>query len=426
MSLADFAQADSRNAAYSIVRQGRRLTICRGVLILTQIILVNHREAFAVNCVGVSLNMPQDEQEKNIPVDPNTTPYEILPPVEAPSAGFLLQLFLIPMVIVGIIVMVWLMFSWLAHMGNDPADLVQSMRRGSEKSWQDAATLADLLRDPRKEELRQSPELAKQLSELLREQLSAPISTQAKIGEQQIQFRCFLCKALGEFHIADGLPVLIEAMNQEDDQQNGSRDLTVREYAIQAVAVLAKNVGVENLRDDDDLRSSLMKASKEEDEFSEQKVARAQLRIASAYAMGVIGGEANIDRLYEMLSDPYPNVSFNAATGLARHGDPRAIPILIAMLDPGNKRSVEGEREIDQDWKRVSVMVNAIRAAKIYANVSPAADLSELETAIGRLTESDLPLGVQVEAKETLIIWQDKREAVEGAVKPSSESIPLH
>ena len=50
--------------------------------------------------------MSKDEQEKSIPVDPNTSPDEVLPPVEAPSAGFLLQLFLIPMVIVGIIVMV--------------------------------------------------------------------------------------------------------------------------------------------------------------------------------------------------------------------------------------------------------------------------------------------------------------------------------
>jgi hypothetical protein len=41
----------------------------------------------------------------------------VLPPVEAPSAGFLLQLFFIPMVIVTIIVSIWAMFSWLVHLG---------------------------------------------------------------------------------------------------------------------------------------------------------------------------------------------------------------------------------------------------------------------------------------------------------------------
>ena len=43
-----------------------------------------------------------------------------LPPVEPPSAGFLVQLFLVPALIVGIIVCVWLAFHWLAQLGNDP------------------------------------------------------------------------------------------------------------------------------------------------------------------------------------------------------------------------------------------------------------------------------------------------------------------
>ena len=51
-----------------------------------------------------------------------------LPPVKAPSAGFLVQLFLIPMIIVSIIVMVWVLFSWIAHMGTDPRDLVRDLR----------------------------------------------------------------------------------------------------------------------------------------------------------------------------------------------------------------------------------------------------------------------------------------------------------
>ena len=93
--------------------------------------------------------MSQSEDTKEPKSDPRSklAPEESLPEVVAPGAGFLLQLFLIPMVIVSIIVMVWLMFSWLAQMGNDPADLVASLQKGSNQSWQDAATLADLLRD---------------------------------------------------------------------------------------------------------------------------------------------------------------------------------------------------------------------------------------------------------------------------------------
>ena len=47
---------------------------------------------------------------------------DALPPVEPPSAGFIVQLFVIPGIIVFIIVMIWLLFNWLAQKGNDPAD----------------------------------------------------------------------------------------------------------------------------------------------------------------------------------------------------------------------------------------------------------------------------------------------------------------
>src|SRR5688572_9788255 len=71
-----------------------------------------------------------------------------LPPVEPPNARFLIQLFLIPLIIVMIIVAVWLMFSWLAHLGSDPKTLITDLKRLNQSSWQKAMTLADLLRNP--------------------------------------------------------------------------------------------------------------------------------------------------------------------------------------------------------------------------------------------------------------------------------------
>ncbi len=79
-----------------------------------------------------------------------------LPPIEPPSASFLVQLFVIPMIIVGIIVVVWLMFSWLAHMGSNPHELVRDLKKPNEASWQRALTLADLLRNPAHEDLDKS------------------------------------------------------------------------------------------------------------------------------------------------------------------------------------------------------------------------------------------------------------------------------
>ena len=52
------------------------------------------------------------------------SPDDALPPVEPPSAGFILQLFVVPGVIVVVVIMIWLMFNWLAHMGTDPRSYV--------------------------------------------------------------------------------------------------------------------------------------------------------------------------------------------------------------------------------------------------------------------------------------------------------------
>jgi hypothetical protein len=55
------------------------------------------------------------------------------------------------------------MFSWMAHMGQDnPQELVRSLARGDDSSWQRAYQLADLLRspDPKYDALRRDSKLA--------------------------------------------------------------------------------------------------------------------------------------------------------------------------------------------------------------------------------------------------------------------------
>ena len=85
---------------------------------------------------------------------PPASPDDQLPPVQPPSAGFILQLFFIPLVIVSIIVSVWLLFTWLASAGNDPQDLVRDLKKLNDARWQKAVSLADLLRNPANDKLK--------------------------------------------------------------------------------------------------------------------------------------------------------------------------------------------------------------------------------------------------------------------------------
>ena len=96
------------------------------------------------------------------------TPEDNLPPVQPPSAGFLMQLFVIPMVIVVVIVMVSLMFNWLAHMGTRPEQLVQ-----------------ELGRDPTTEEIADELKVAPRKVEHIMRVSQRPLSLEMPVGEEE-------------------------------------------------------------------------------------------------------------------------------------------------------------------------------------------------------------------------------------------------
>ena len=56
-----------------------------------------------------------------------------LPPVEAPSAGFIVQLFVIPAIVVAVVIFVWLLFGKLAGGERDPTEYVRRLRRPSSR-----------------------------------------------------------------------------------------------------------------------------------------------------------------------------------------------------------------------------------------------------------------------------------------------------
>src|SRR6188474_313520 len=134
-----------------------------------------------------------------------------LPPVEAPTGTFILQLFLIPLLIVTIVVLLWLLFSWVAHMGRDNAgELAASIERGDNASWQRAYELADLLRSPeaKYEAVRRDPALARRLADFLITDLEEPVGQ----GDQsRVMRRMYLCRALGAFEVTDGIDALLQA-----------------------------------------------------------------------------------------------------------------------------------------------------------------------------------------------------------------------
>ena len=289
--------------------------------------------------------MSQSSQENEPPA--RISPDDTLPQVEPPTAGFLLQLFIVPGVIVLIIVMVWLMFNWLAYMGDDPREYVDALRQDNAARWQKAASLADWLRREGNEAVKSDSALASDLAALLEEQIEDGLENRS---DSDIMLRAFLCKALGEFHVDEGLSVLLLAATTGRYEE----ELLVRRAAIESIALLAENVEPKGSLSHPDLMSTLSEAASDPE---------AGIRAPAAFALGVVASEEALERLEQMLDDGHPTVRYNAATGLARHGRQAALDVLVEMLDPQRIAGLKEEvGSLARASKRLAIRKNALEA----------------------------------------------------------------
>ncbi len=120
-------------------------------------------------CVGrtlSSIDHRMSQPTENLsPSDPAQGPVlSDLPPVEAPSAGFIVQLFVIPAMVVAVVIVVWLLFGKLAGGERDAMEYVRLLRSPN-ANWRAAFELASLIQNDPK--LASDPRLLGELVDLL-------------------------------------------------------------------------------------------------------------------------------------------------------------------------------------------------------------------------------------------------------------------
>ncbi len=325
-----------------------------------------------------------------------------LPPVKPPTPGLLVQLFFIPMIIVGIIVSVWLMFGWLAQSGARPEELAADLEQLNTGSWQKALQLSQMLRSPRNDELRSDKALANRLAAILEAQLQE----QAPSGSEQQLLKIWLCQALCHFDIDAGMPALIKA-------SSASQDIEIRRAAIQGIGLLADGLADDVTVSHPDLVTNLQDAASVRTDVLEDEVGYGQLRCSTAFTLGIVGGTQALDTLAAMLSDPYPDARYNAATGLARYGDKRAVPRLREMIKLGNANAVASEKlgsESERAWKQDLVIKNGLQAIRQLYTINRGPPDEGLLLSIDELKESGTLKGATaVELKETLNVLERRR-----------------
>ena len=304
---------------------------------------------------------------------------ELLPPVEPPSAGFILRLFVIPAVIVLAVVMLWLLISMLASRGDeDPKKIVAELRSSNQSRWQQADKLANMLRlEKRYPALKRNSQLASELAKLLDEEVDS-----GRDDENSIKLRYFLSRALGEFYVDDGLSVLLKAALTDKERD-------IRREAVNAVAVLGHTFSALDPPQDlahPELNSTLLSLADDPDDL---------IRSQTAFALGVFAtsGDADprlIEELEVLVEDLYTDARFNAALGLARQGNLRAAEAVAEMFSAEALRLATAKEKLAtlQGFKRNTILRNALDATDMLLEKNPAANLEGLLSAVEEFVAS--------------------------------------
>ena len=311
---------------------------------------------------------------------------ESLPPVEPPSAKFIVQLFVVPGLIVAAIVGVWLLFGKLASAEQDWQALVADMKSSNEhRRGRGAMGLAQALAvdQNRKSEgprLTTNPQVAQELSAFLADTLKSSSQEPVVIDQQ-----AFLTRTLGMLDVPEAvLPVLREAMKETHDRE-------VRKNAVAAVATIAFRA---------DARGTPLSDAGTLEELS--NVARDSdplLRSLAAMSLGFFPLALADQSLTVLLADADANTRANAAVAFTRHKSLKAVPVLKEVLKAAAALKQAGP---NGDAAPVAA-TNSMTAIGELAPLLDEATRSEIENDVATISKNYPEPRVRLDAAQTLM-----------------------
>lgn len=366
------------------------------------------------------------------PEDPPVpSPDMELPPVTPPSAGFIIQLFLIPALIVAAVIGVWALFSQLAGSEVDIDRLVRELGvNNKHRRWRAAQNLSQVLLNERiaapegRELLSERPDVAEALAGLLTESLDreAPDDEDEEVKRQE-----FLARTMGSLKVDDVvLPVLARAIAPGED--TGVR----RSGLMSLVLIAGRRFSVETSQDldtgnsatidltpiSDDVLLPLPSPTITDEAILEQVKYAAQdadagIRHLAAYVLGLISGPDSIEQLKVLLLDADTMTQANAAIALSRNADPAGIPVIARLLSAAtNDMSAEEFAALSKEdqeeelarklFEQSATLVNCMTAlGRMWTRV-PESDRLAVQATVDDLASSHRSAGVRLHASALL------------------------
>jgi len=279
----------------------------------------------------------------------------------AAAPALAVQFFLIPLTVVAVTVSVYVGFRSLLADDKSPKDYLSEIRNGgSDRRWPAAYELSRLMSDPK---VRADKTLGPALVKAFQESNNDP------------QVRRYLALAIGRLDPplpADAVAGLTHALDDPDSETRISVIWALGSSGDQAV--VPRLVSLYTAPDAD-----------------------AGIRKMVVYALGALPGDGQIDTLRTALQDTTPDVRWNAAVALARHGRSEGSSVLHEMVDRAYvEKTVKREVRQDEDQDPIAdVMISGIRAGAAIKDPS-------IRPAIEKLSQQDRSLKVRQAALEAL------------------------
>lgn len=313
---------------------------------------------------------------------------EDLPPVQPPSAGFIVQLFVVPGVIVVAIVAVWLLFGKLATTEHDWRSLVVELQNPNEhRRWRGALGLAQILKADQErgaagQHLAANRELAQTLADVLITELKSGSSS----SDEEFNYQAFLARTLGLFDLPDVVaPALEKGMEPEHDRE-------VRKNAIGAIAVLTDRMTTTGTGEPSaELARAVESVSADSDPL---------IRQLGAYTLGLFPQESARDRLTVLLEDSDLDTRINAAIALSRQQDSRGLSVLRDVLERAVKPVEAGSAD---EYEQFVALKNCLTAIEKLAPSLSADERSALVPLVEPIAASYREPKIRVAAETALL-----------------------
>lgn len=279
----------------------------------------------------------------------------------AATPALAVQFFLIPLAVVGVTVLVYVGFRSLIADHRTASDYLAEIRSGgSTRRWPAAYELSRLMADPKvRADRTLGPALAKAFVE----------------SKNDPQVRRYLALAIGRLD-PPLPPEAVADLTGALDDPDGETRISV----IWALGSSGDPTVVDKL--------VLLYAAPDAD---------AGIRKMVVYALGALPGDAQMTTLRTAVQDSVPDVRWNAAVALARHGNGEGVGVIRQMLDrPYVEQAVTRDVRQDGDQDPIAdVMISGLRAAAVLKDEG-------LRAPITSLSRQDQSMKVRQAALEAL------------------------